>query len=64
MFIGCEEKLIILTSSEATPKDVLTTILEGTIGMVNLLFEKENSVFLVLTKEPSDNLKVTNSHRL
>ncbi|XP_050876879.1 uncharacterized protein LOC127080606 [Lathyrus oleraceus] len=59
VFIGCEEKLIILTSSEATPKDVLTTILEGTIGMVNFLFEKEKLVLLVLTKEPINNLKVT-----
>ncbi|XP_050877002.1 uncharacterized protein LOC127080744 [Lathyrus oleraceus] len=58
VFIGCEEKLIIIPSSEATPKDVLTTILEGTVGMVNFLFEKEKSVLLVLTKEPSDNLNV------
>ena len=27
VFIGCEEKLIIIPSSEATPKDVLTIIL-------------------------------------
>lgn len=27
--------------------------------MVNFLFEKEKSVLLVLTKEPSDNLNVT-----
>ncbi|XP_050909325.1 uncharacterized protein LOC127123111 [Lathyrus oleraceus] len=59
VFVGCEEKLIIIPSSEATPKDVLTTILEDTVDMVNFLFEKENSVFLVLTKEPRDNLKVT-----
>lgn len=58
MFIGYEEKLIIIPSSEATPKDVLTTILEGMIGMVNYLFEKEKSVILVLTKELSDNPKV------
>ncbi|XP_050902755.1 uncharacterized protein LOC127115201 [Lathyrus oleraceus] len=58
VFIGCEEKLIIIPSSEATPKDVLTTILEGTIGMINFLFEKEKSVLLVLTKESSDNLSV------
>ncbi|XP_050900642.1 uncharacterized protein LOC127107408 [Lathyrus oleraceus] len=59
VFIGCEEKLIIIPSSEATPKDVLTTILEGTVDMVNLLFENEKSVLLVPTKEPSDNLSVT-----
>ncbi|XP_050890022.1 uncharacterized protein LOC127095362 [Lathyrus oleraceus] len=59
VFIGCEEKLIIIPSSEATPKDVLTTILEGTVGMVNFLFENEKSVLLVLTKEPSHNLSVT-----
>ncbi|XP_050895726.1 uncharacterized protein LOC127102399 [Lathyrus oleraceus] len=59
VFIGCEEKLIIIPSSEVTPKDVLTTILEGTVGMVNFLFEKEKLVLLVLTKEPSDNLNVT-----
>ncbi|XP_050918499.1 uncharacterized protein LOC127135918 [Lathyrus oleraceus] len=59
VFIGCEEKLIIVPSSEATPKDVLTIILEGMIDMVNISFEKEKSVLLVLTREPSDNLKVT-----
>ncbi|XP_050895286.1 uncharacterized protein LOC127101902 [Lathyrus oleraceus] len=59
VFIGCEEKLIIIPPSEATPKDILTTILEGTVGMVNFLFEKEKSVLLVLTKESSDNLSVT-----
>ncbi|XP_050896122.1 uncharacterized protein LOC127102837 [Lathyrus oleraceus] len=52
-------KLIIIPSSEATPKDVLTTILEGTVSMVNFLFEKEKSVLLVLTKECSGNLNVT-----
>ncbi|XP_050916238.1 uncharacterized protein LOC127131355 [Lathyrus oleraceus] len=59
VFIECEEKLIIIPSSEATPKDVLTTILEVTVCMVNFLFEKEKSVLLVLTKESSDNMNVT-----
>lgn len=59
MFIGCEEKLIIIPSSEATLKDVLTTILEGTIVMVNYVFEKKKFVLLVLTKESSDYLKVS-----
>ncbi|XP_050889900.1 uncharacterized protein LOC127095224 [Lathyrus oleraceus] len=59
VFIGCEDKLIIIPSSEIAPKDVLTTILEGTIGMVNFLFENEKSVLLVLTTEYSDNLSVT-----
>ncbi|XP_050876629.1 uncharacterized protein LOC127080343 [Lathyrus oleraceus] len=58
VFIGCEEKLNIIPSSETTPKDVLTTILEGTFGMVNFLFDKEKSVLLVLTKESSNNLSV------
>lgn len=59
VFIGCEEKLIIIPSSETTLKDVLTTILEGVVDMVNFLFEKEKSILLVLTKEHSENLKVT-----
>ncbi|XP_050919230.1 uncharacterized protein LOC127136749 [Lathyrus oleraceus] len=59
VFIGCEKKLIIIPYSEATPKDVLTTILEGTVGMVNFLFENEKSVLLVLTKKSRDNLSVT-----
>ncbi|XP_050902548.1 uncharacterized protein LOC127114490 [Lathyrus oleraceus] len=59
VFIGCEKKLIIIPSSEATLKDMLTTILEGTVGMVNFLFENEKSVLLALTKESSDNLNVT-----
>ncbi|XP_050920201.1 uncharacterized protein LOC127137820 [Lathyrus oleraceus] len=59
VFIRCEEKLIIIPSNEVTPKDVLTIILEGMIGMVNFLFENEKSVLFVLTKESSDNLSVT-----
>ena len=59
VFIGCEEKLIIIPSDEATPKDVLTTILEGTVGMINFLFEKEKSVLLVLTEEASNILEVS-----
>lgn len=58
VFFGCDEKLVIIPSSESTPKDILTTILEGTVGMVNLLFEKEKYVLLVLAKEPSEDLKV------
>ncbi|XP_050892456.1 uncharacterized protein LOC127097998 [Lathyrus oleraceus] len=58
VFIGCEEKVIIIASKEATPKDVLTTILEGKVGMVNFLFEKENHVLLVLTMESGEDLKV------
>ena len=57
VFIGCEDKLIIIPSDEVTPKDVLTTILEGTVGMVNFLFEREKSVLLVLTEEASDRLR-------
>ncbi|XP_050916099.1 uncharacterized protein LOC127131209 [Lathyrus oleraceus] len=59
VFIGCEEKLIIIPSSGAAPKDVITTILKGMVGMVNFLVENEKSVLLVLTKESSDNLSVT-----
>ena len=59
VFIGCEEKLIIIPSVEVPPKDVLTTILEGTVGMINLLFEKEKSVLLVLTEEASSKLEVS-----
>ncbi|XP_050916466.1 uncharacterized protein LOC127131597 [Lathyrus oleraceus] len=59
VFIGCEDKLIIIPSNETTSRDILTIILEGTVGVVNFLFEKEKSVLLVLTKESSDNLSVT-----
>ncbi|XP_050890243.1 uncharacterized protein LOC127095618 [Lathyrus oleraceus] len=58
VFIGCKENLIIIPSSEATPKDVVNTILECTVGMVNFLFENKKSILLVLTKESSDNLSV------
>ena len=58
VFIGCEEKLIIIPSVEAPPKDVLTTILEGTIGMVNFLFEEEKSVLMVITAEEGNNQQV------
>ncbi|XP_050916547.1 uncharacterized protein LOC127131677 [Lathyrus oleraceus] len=54
VFIGCEEKLIIIPSSEATPKDVITTILEGTVGMINFLFENEKSVLLDVSSLPPE----------
>ena len=38
---------------------MLTTILEGTVGMVNFLFEKEKSVILVLTEETNNKLEVS-----
>ncbi|XP_050897076.1 uncharacterized protein LOC127103878 [Lathyrus oleraceus] len=52
VFTGCEEKLIIVSSSEAAPNDVLTTILEGTVGVVNFLFENEKSVLLDVSSLP------------
>lgn len=59
VFIGCEDKMIIIPSSEVTLKDVLTIVLEGMVGMVNYMFEKEKHVLLVLVKELSNDLKVT-----
>ena len=60
VFIGCEEKLIIIPPIEAPPKDVLSTILEGTVGMINFLFEKEKSILLVLTEEPNSVQQILN----
>ena len=37
---------------------MLTTILEGIIGMINFLFEKEKSVLLVLTEETGNDIGV------
>lgn len=54
VFIGCEEKVIIIPTNEATPKDVTTTILESKIGMVNCLFEREKFILLFITKESNE----------
>ena len=60
VFIGCEQKLIIIPSIEVPSEDVLARILGGTVGMVNFLFEKEKSVLLVLTEEPNDVIHISN----
>lgn len=51
MYVGCEEKVIYISTKETTPNGGITTLLEGTVSMTNLLFEQKKFILLILTKE-------------
>lgn len=53
VYIGCEENKIFIPNDDATPEDVLSTLLECTTIMVNDLFEPEQSLLLIFTKDSS-----------
>lgn len=46
-------------TDEATPKDLVTTIIEGNINMVNWLFEQEKVFLLILTMDFSEKINVS-----
>lgn len=58
MYIGYEEKAIYIPTERDTPNDVITTLLEDTISMVNLLFEKERYILFILSSESSEGFNV------
>lgn len=59
VYIGCREKVIFIPTDEAISNDVVTTLLEGMVSMVSCLFEQEMFVLLILTKELSEEMNVT-----
>lgn len=59
MYIGCKEKVIFISADEATPDDVITILLGGSVSMINLLFKREKSTLLVITKESRNGVDVT-----
>lgn len=58
VYIGCKKKVIFTPTDRATPNDVITIILGGTVSTINLLFEREKSTLLILTKESSEGVNV------
>ncbi|XP_058757567.1 uncharacterized protein LOC131630843 [Vicia villosa] len=53
VYIGCKEKSIFIPAEETSSDDAITKLIEGTISAVNYLFSQERSFLLVLSKEPS-----------
>lgn len=53
VYIGCKEKEIFIPIDDDTPKDVLSTLLECMINMVNGLFEPKQALLLIFTKYSS-----------
>src|SRR4051812_22559778 len=53
VYIGCKEKAIFIPAEETSSDDAITKLIEGTISTVNYLFSQERSFLLVLSKEPS-----------
>ncbi|XP_058775979.1 uncharacterized protein LOC131650280 [Vicia villosa] len=53
VYIGCKEKAIFIPAEETSSDDAITKLIEGTINAVNYLFSQERSFLLVLSKEPS-----------
>lgn len=54
MYIGCQEKVIYISTKETTLNGGITTLLEGTVSMTNLLFEQKKYILLILTKESGE----------
>ncbi|XP_058726130.1 uncharacterized protein LOC131597449 [Vicia villosa] len=59
VYIGCKEKAIFIPAEETSSDDAITKLVEGTINPVNYLFSQERSFLLVLSKEPSVRVKLS-----
>src|SRR3954470_16380134 len=53
VYIGCKEKAIFIPAEETSSDDAITKLIEGTISAVNYLFSRERSFLLVISKETS-----------
>lgn len=43
VYIVCKEKVIFIPAHGDTPNDVITTLLKGTVNIIDFLFEREKS---------------------
>ncbi|XP_058784256.1 uncharacterized protein LOC131659028 [Vicia villosa] len=59
VYVGCKEKAIFIPAEETTSDDAIIKLIEGTINMVNYLFSQERSFLLVLSKEPSVRMELS-----
>ncbi|XP_058726182.1 uncharacterized protein LOC131597504 [Vicia villosa] len=59
VYIGCKEKAIFIPAEETSSDDAITKLIEGTISVVNYLFSQERSFLLVLSKEPSVSVELS-----
>lgn len=51
VYIDCKEKVIFIPTEEATPYDLISTLLEGTINMINCQFKQDKAFLLILTMD-------------
>lgn len=59
VYIRCKEKALFIPSEDATTEDLMNTLLEGTINMINSLFTQEKSFHLILTMDSEDKASVS-----
>ncbi|XP_058769095.1 uncharacterized protein LOC131642955 [Vicia villosa] len=53
VYIGCKEKTIFIPAEETSSDDAITKLIEGTTSAVSYLFSQERYFLLVLSKESS-----------
>lgn len=51
IYIDCKEKTMSIPAGEATPDDVIPKLLEGTINVINFLFEQDKAFLLIFTMD-------------
>ncbi|XP_058750817.1 uncharacterized protein LOC131623828 [Vicia villosa] len=59
VLINFKERAILVPTVETTPEDPMTTLLEGTIHMINYLFDQEKSFILFLAEDPNGKLSIS-----
>lgn len=59
MCIENNEKDLFIPTKEATLDDVITTLLEGTINMINCMFAQETYFLLILTIDSKDKTNIS-----
>ncbi|XP_058766954.1 uncharacterized protein LOC131640584 [Vicia villosa] len=59
VLINCKERAILVPAVETAPEDSMTTLLEGTIHMINCLYDQENSFILFLAEDSNEQSSVS-----
>lgn len=58
VYIGCKDRTIFIPGETAITDDLMSTILEGAVSMINCLYEQDKAFLLILTMD-SDERKYT-----
>lgn len=59
VYIRCKEKAFFIPSEDATTEDLMNTLLEGIINMINSLFTQGKFFRLILTMDSKDKASVS-----